>query len=281
MNNFAFLIQQKSICFVKPEISAIYGDIVCSYTDIIRKSDYKARFGRTVRIKEPYVLQESDFVKVSCHADTGQRWYGMAYGIRDTVQRPAMPHLSPNLAVLPPEVIAQAQQQMQDLPTNPFYNVLMFGFDSLSRNAFIRKLPRTYSYLTEQLGAVVLEGYNIVGDGTPQALIPLLSGYTELELPETRKRVTGAKSVSVYPMIWKDFSRLGYVTSFNEDMPNVGTFTYRMNGFDDQPTDHYLRTYYMQALSMLSGSSPHCIGNQPDHLVMMDYTKNVKFNRLP
>lgn len=219
-------------------------------------------------------------MKVSCHADTGQRWYGMAYGIRDTVQPPEMPHLSPNLAVLSPEVIAQAQQQIQDLPTSPFYNVLMFGFDSLSRNAFIRKLPRTYAYLTKELGAVVLQGYNIVGDGTPQALIPLLSGYTELELPETRKRVSGAKSVSVYPMIWEDFAHLGYVTSFNEDMPNVGTFTYRMNGFDEQPTDHYLRTYYMQALSMLSGSAPHCIGNQPDHLVMMNYTKNVRINNL-
>lgn len=58
-------------------------------------------------------------------------------------------------------------------------NVLMFGFDSLSRNTFIRKLPQSYKYLHDQLGAVVLEGYNIVGDGTPQALIPILTGeYT-------------------------------------------------------------------------------------------------------
>jgi len=114
-----------------------------------------------------------------------------------------------------------------------------------------------------------------VGDGTPQALIPLLTGFTELELPETRKRMPGAGHVDAYPMIWQDFARLGYLTSFNEDMPNAGTFTYRMNGFDAQPTDHYLRTYYMQALNILSGSSPHCIGSQPDHLVMMDYTKNV------
>ncbi|XP_034484928.1 uncharacterized protein LOC117789874 [Drosophila innubila] len=274
---------EKSICFVKPEISATHGEIVCSYTDIIRKSDYKARFGRTVRIKEPYVLQESDFVKVACRAESGQRWHGMAYGIRDTVQRPVMPNLSPNLAVLPAEVIAQAQLQMQDLPTSPFYNVLMFGLDSMSRNSFMRKLPRSYAYLTKQLGAIVLKGYNIVGDGTPQALIPLLTGYTELELPETRKRMSGSGYVDAYPMIWQDFARLGYVTSFNEDLPNVGTFTYRMNGFDIQPTDHYLRTYYMQALNILSGSSPHCVGSQPDHLVMMDYTKNfmLKYRDTP
>lgn len=37
-------------------------------------------------------------------------------------------------------------------------NVLIFGFDSLSRNTFIRKLPKSYKYLTEVLGAQVLEG---------------------------------------------------------------------------------------------------------------------------
>lgn len=63
------------------------------------------------------------------------------------------------------------------LPPNTLgLNVLMFGFDSLSRNTFIRKLPRSYTFLKEHLNAFTLEGYNIVGDGTPQALIPILTG---------------------------------------------------------------------------------------------------------
>lgn len=53
------------------------------------------------------------------------------------------------------------------------FNIVMFGFDSLSRNAWIRKLPKSYKFMTEHLGADVLQGYNIVGDGTPQALIPV------------------------------------------------------------------------------------------------------------
>ncbi|XP_030372616.1 uncharacterized protein LOC115622717 isoform X2 [Scaptodrosophila lebanonensis] len=270
-----WIMCEKSICFVRPEISASHDDITCSYTDIIRKSDYKVRFGRTLKLKEPYVLQKSDFVKVVCHASDGQSWFGMAFGIRDTVQRPLAANFAPNLAVMPPEAVAQAHQQLQlqDVPTAAFYNVLMLGFDSLSRNAFLRKLPRTYSYL-KQLGTVVLQGYNIVGDGTPQALVPLLTGYTELELPETRKRMSNSGSVDSYPMIWQDFARLGYMTSFNEDLPNVGTFTYRMNGFEEQPVDHYLRTYYVQAQNMLSDSPPNCVGHQPDHMVMLEYTKN-------
>lgn len=54
-------------------------------------------------------------------------------------------------------------------------NVLMIGLDSMSHMMVQRKLPKVYSKL-KSMGAHVLEGYNIVGDGTPQALIPILTG---------------------------------------------------------------------------------------------------------
>lgn len=74
--------------------------------------------------------------------------------------------------------------------------------------------------------------YNIVGDGTPQALIPILTGKTELELPDTRKRLSDSNFVNVYPFAWKDFKKNGYVTGFFEDLPYTGIFTYRLRGFD-------------------------------------------------
>lgn len=37
-------------------------------------------------------------------------------------------------------------------------------------------------------------GYNIVGDGTPQAFIPILTGATEEELPLTRYNQIGKTS---------------------------------------------------------------------------------------
>jgi len=52
----------------------------------------------------------------------------------------------------------------------------MIGLDSISRNMFERKLPKSLKVLQELFHAHVLEGYNIVGDGTPQALIPMLTG---------------------------------------------------------------------------------------------------------
>jgi len=40
------------------------------------------------------------------------------------------------------------------------YNVLMFGFDSVSRMTFMRFLPKSYSYLIKELGGIVMKGIN-------------------------------------------------------------------------------------------------------------------------
>ena len=147
-------------------------------------------------------------------------------------------------------------------------NVLMFGFDSLSRNTFIRKLPKSYRYLKQNLNSLILEGYNIVGDGTPQALIPILTGKIELELPETRKRM-GAKAnyVDVYPLIWHEYKKSGYITGFMEDVHKIGTFTYRLKGFNVQPTDHYMRTFYLAAEPLFRYSKKFCFNGTPRHSV--------------
>lgn len=155
-------------------------------------------------------------------------------------------------------------------------NVLMFGFDSLSRNTFIRKLPKTYRLITQQLNALILEGYNIVGDGTPQALIPILTGKIELELPETRRRMNHkANYVNVYPMIWNKYKEYGYITGFMEDVPHIGTFTYRLKGFNKQPTDHYMRTYYLAISPYLKTYKKFCVAGTPRHMVRKLGTKKI------
>lgn len=100
-----------------------------------------------------------------------------------------------------------------------------------------------------------MNAYNIIGDGTPQALIPILTGQTEEELPLTRKRYKDARHVDlVYPFIWKvrvlqelllsslkEFKHAGYVTQYGEDVATIDTFTYRLKGFKHKPADHYTR----------------------------------------
>jgi len=88
--------------------------------------------------------------------------------------------------------------------------------------------------------ASVLNGYNIVGDGTPAALIPILTSKHEQELPNVLKGTINASHVDeVYPFVWRNFEReLNYATLYNEDWPKVGVFQYRMIGFKQPPTTH-------------------------------------------
>lgn len=46
------------------------------------------------------------------------------------------------------------------LKTHLGYNVLMFGFDSVSRMTFMRFLPKTYHFLIKELGSIVMKGKN-------------------------------------------------------------------------------------------------------------------------
>lgn len=59
-------------------------------------------------------------------------------------------------------------------------NVLMFAMDSMSHMSYQRKLPKTYAYLRDELKAVILNGYNIVGDATTAAMLPILTGQSEM-----------------------------------------------------------------------------------------------------
>ena len=57
-------------------------------------------------------------------------------------------------------------------------NVLVICLDSMSHLNYQRKLPKTYSYLKDTLGAVMLNAFNVVADGTLHNIVPLLTGKT-------------------------------------------------------------------------------------------------------
>lgn len=73
-----------------------------------------------------------------------------------------------------PEVLKRKSIIADDKSTG--LNVLVIGLDSLSHLSFQRILPKTYSYIRDELDFTILNGYNIVGDGTTANLIPLLTG---------------------------------------------------------------------------------------------------------
>jgi hypothetical protein len=153
------------------------------------------------------------------------------------------------------------------------FNVLMFGFDSVSRMSWIRMLPKSYAYMVK-LGFIVLKGYNIVGDGTPQALLPILTGHKETELPEARRGFANSSYVDNFPWVWKDFKNAGYVTQWAEDMQSIGTFQLRMMGFRKQPVDHYMRIFYLEAERYYSRFRRLCLGSISRHKNMLNWVRD-------
>src|SRR6185437_13244672 len=87
-------------------------------------------------------------------------------------------------------------------------NVMIYSFDSISRINFIQKLPKFYTFLTKNMNAYVMEGFNAVGDGTLWALIPLYTGHFQTELPEARKRFSNASYLDQRPFCSKISLRL-------------------------------------------------------------------------
>ena len=227
----------------------------------------------TVLDKEVYDIADgdaipSDFFSVACTAADGATYHNQHSGIA----------FKPSL---------HRRHADNPLPADAMgVNILMFGFDSTSRMTWMRNLPKSHEYFTENLGGHVLEGYNIVGDGTPQALLPILCGKNEPELPEARRGHAGAGNVDGHPWIWRDLRDIGYVTQWGEDSSSFGTFTYRMLGFKHQPVDHYMRPFYIKAERHYAQHRPYCLGSLPRHTNMLNwindfykmYDKKPKFS---
>jgi hypothetical protein len=224
----------------------------CEGSYFYRLTDMKLKWKHLGQISIGYPLTEGDFTQVNCTADN-QKWK----------------HIFMNIA--PKKDVIEKAEKTTHSSSWSGLSVYWFAFDSLSQMAFRRSLRKTTEYLEKKMGSIVLNGYNIVGDGTPQAYIPILTGKTELELPMTRKRYQKANFVDVYPFIWKNFSDNGYATMYGEDCANIGTFTYRLKGFKEQPTDHYTRTFFL--LSEKFFPSIQCFGSETQFKSWIRYGK--------
>ena len=237
------------------EAATKHGSIVCAYIPLYRDDDFKVREGNRIFPVVDRMPLITDFFKIDCRSKDGAIYSNIHSGIAyDSTLR------------------------MRPIwnPLNKYalgYNVLMLGFDSVSRMSFIRMLPKTYEYIIKELGIVVLKGYNIVGDGTPQALLPILTGKKETELPEARRGFVNAGYVDSFPWVWNDYKKNGYVTQWAEDMQSIGTFQLRMLGFKNQPVDHYMRLFYLEAERYYARFRRLCLGSITRHENLFNWIK--------
>ncbi|XP_021202011.1 uncharacterized protein LOC101737713 isoform X2 [Bombyx mori] len=249
-----------SKCYVIKEILSKMKDVVCNYKDIVHVNDQHYYIGDPVKVygNASYRLNSSDHVKVSCKGVDknglgiiSQRWFGYKSGLRPVPK---------------PLVSRTGRENTSD--------ILILGFDSTSRNGFIRKMPKSYKFLKDVLNATIMKSYNIVGEGTSNALYPILTG---LELPDWES-FPKDKTMDHKTFLFHHLKNDGYRTAYFEDMPWIGTFQRFYHGFDSCPADHYLRSFLMEESSKgrkwwRGVKGRYCIGNVPQYGLLMNLTK--------
>ena len=228
----------------------------------------------------PPVYVASDFFTVTCRDVHG-----------NTVYERMLTNVALNTTQSKKTVLQESKNHL---------SVVLFGLDSVSRSCAIRKLPKTFKYLTETLGAYDFKGHMKVGENTLPNLIPMLTGRRvwSNELPITDY---ADEPYDSFPFIWRNFSEAGYITMYAEDMAEISTFNYLTKGFISPPTDHYMRPYWIAIADKmryklgyvlrflenrninLQKSSAMCYGDKPHHIIQVDYLKrfiqNYAFKR--
>ena len=208
---------------------------------------------------------EDDFLYANCRTKSGvkRKWNNILAGI--SIKQEVLHRKNRDFT---PSIVSVAQDKPKPM------NVLVFGFDSVSHVYFMRKLPKLYSYLVNDLDATVLNNHNIVGDGTMHNLIGIFTGRYETELPNARQGVTN-ETLDNYPFIFKEFKNNRYTTAYAEEQPHIGTFQRILNGFQDEPTDHCMRPFQLQAQQDLEKHLRYCIGSKPMINILMNWLEEV------
>ena len=233
----------------------------CLYQSITRRhgSDNLYNISQGVRFVSS-ILASNEFLKIECF-DSGKNNIDTNYHAIVMRKRPASNSHDANTT-------ADRARRLR---------VLLLGIDSVSRMNHIRHFTKTRALLGA-MEAVELTGYNKVGDNTFVNIVPLLTGETPDALGYQENGHLMEKPMDHMPLIWKNFSRLGYLTAYIEDAPYISTFNYLKWGFSQQPTDYYLRplSFAIERERNASINTWHtefyCVKTIFDPTLYLDYT---------
>lgn len=193
--------------------------ITCQCRDVIRvDNDDWAKFSDPFPCKPPYD-HKADFFRTTCVAKSNTLFDSVLFKMH--------------------------RKRKYGSIAGDYFNVLLFGIDTVSRSSSIRNLKKTVKYLKDELGAFDFKGHMKTGENTYPNLINLLtglhtSGKDELPIQDETKDY-----FDEVPFIWKNFTAENYTTLYAEDLPFLNTFNLKKKGFIKSPVDHYMRPYWL------------------------------------
>ena len=175
-------------------------------------------------------------------------------------------------ALIQPKYQKQKESKVQESkPRKP--NILMVGIDSVSRLNFLRLMPETRRVLLHELKAFDLKGFNKVADNTLVNILPMTTGSFMHELDVKRGIQSGKLIFDDVPFMWKEFKNMGYTTLLAEDCPLVSMFNYFKEGFNQVPTDYYIRPF-MLAINeerRMWSQDHKCFMDKPDSEIILNW----------
>ncbi|KAI5651295.1 hypothetical protein NE865_00539 [Phthorimaea operculella] len=158
---------------------------------------------------------------------------------------------------------------------NPGYNVIILGFNGMSRMNFYRTMVRTFDYLASK-GSKEMQGYHRVAENSFVDMMPMLLGLKETEM----RHICWPHLEAHYdncPFIWNLYKNASYFTALGDDYSRLSLFNFNRHGFIRTPTDYYLYQFMREALGQdeSEGKCNECMGHQFTFQVFLDYIGNL------
>ena len=104
--------------------------------------------------------------------------------------------------------------------------------------------------------------------------------HKDLELTNEKGVLFKDGYYDLYPFIWNDYESLNYITMYNEDSIQYGTYNNGENGFKYFPTSYYTTQFWYKYYKLLNGF--YCYNNQqfkkPSYMTALEKIKEFVLN---
>ena len=143
---------QNHTWYLSERAKSDYVDLKCMYRIVYRVNDFKTRLSEFKLLENGQTVMD-DVIEVHCNQTAPKFHFSSLY----------------------PQIISKLEEEQNnnenlhkpDANQCTPLNVIVMSYDSVSRVSWLKLLKKTHKFATETMKFDVLNGYNIVGDGTP------------------------------------------------------------------------------------------------------------------
>lgn len=156
-------------------------------------------------------------------------------------------------------------------------NVLMLGFESMSRMNFLRTMKSTSKFLRTR-GSIQLLAYNKLGDNSYPNLFPLFMGKSWNDVKQNCFK-DGEKyfNIKKCTFIWNKFREIGFYTALAADTP-AGLFGQYEKMLPKIPTDFYLQPFIYETRFLFEDRTYDyhaCLQNRYFYKILLNFVDSV------